>query len=141
MRSSMTNGRKHNAMSNNGRPRGAPRVRGQFAYALIYVYIYIYAYIHIHIYMYMYIYIYIHTHTYIYIYEYLSIYLYMYIYIYIHMYTHTYMHRVYVFVFSPGAGLLQGLVHTINAKTFQGLGPKRRESSNGDRVYISKGIK
>ena len=27
-------------------------------------------------------------------------------------------------------------VYTINAKMFQGLGPKRRESSNGDRVYV-----
>ena len=26
------------------------------------------------------------------------------------------------------------IVYTINAKTFQGLGPKRRESSKGDRV-------
>ena len=38
--------------------------------------------------------------------------------------------------FSPGAGLLRNpFVQTINAKTFPGLGPKRRESSNGDRVY------
>ena len=38
--------------------------------------------------------------------------------------------------FSPGAGLLRNpFVYTINAKIFQGLGPKRRESCNGDRVY------
>ena len=38
--------------------------------------------------------------------------------------------------FSPGAGLLRNLFcYTINAKTFQELGPKRRESCNGDRVY------
>ena len=37
--------------------------------------------------------------------------------------------------FSPGSGLLRNpFVYTINAKTFQGLGPKRRESCNGDRV-------
>ena len=37
--------------------------------------------------------------------------------------------------FSPRAGLLRNpFVCTINAKTFQGLGPKRRESCNGDRV-------
>ena len=37
--------------------------------------------------------------------------------------------------FSPGAGLLRHpFFYTINAKTFQGLGPKRRESCNGDRV-------
>ena len=39
--------------------------------------------------------------------------------------------------FSPGAGLLRSpFFYTINAKTFQGLGPKRRESCNGDRVYL-----
>ena len=38
--------------------------------------------------------------------------------------------------FSPGAGLLRNVfVHRVVAKIFQGLGPKRRESSNGDRVY------
>ena len=38
--------------------------------------------------------------------------------------------------FSPGAGLLRNpFVYTINAEIFQGLGPKRRESSNGDRAY------
>ena len=36
--------------------------------------------------------------------------------------------------FSPGAGLLRNLFYTINAKIFQGLGPKRRESCNGDPV-------
>ena len=29
------------------------------------------------------------------------------------------------------------IVYIINAKIFQGLGPKRRESCNGDRVYSS----
>ena len=38
--------------------------------------------------------------------------------------------------FSPGAGLLRNpFVCTISAKIFQGLGPKRRKSCNGDRVY------
>ena len=38
--------------------------------------------------------------------------------------------------FSPGAGLLRNpFVHSKWLKIFQGLGPKRRESSNGDRVY------
>ena len=38
---------------------------------------------------------------------------------------------------SPGAGLLRNIfVHRYWHKIFQGLGPKRRESSNGDRVYI-----
>ena len=37
--------------------------------------------------------------------------------------------------FSPGAGLLRNpFFYTINAKIFQGLGPKRRESCYGDRV-------
>ena len=41
--------------------------------------------------------------------------------------------------FSPGAGLLRSpFVYTINAKIFQGLGPKRRESCNGDRVYFHR---
>ena len=41
--------------------------------------------------------------------------------------------------FSPGAGLLRNpFFNTINAKTFQGLGPKRRESCNGDRVYRAR---
>ena len=36
--------------------------------------------------------------------------------------------------FSQGAGLHRNpFLYTINAKTFQGLGPKRRESCNGDR--------
>ena len=38
--------------------------------------------------------------------------------------------------FSPGAGLLRHpFVHRWWRNIFQGLGPKRRESSNGDRVY------
>ena len=37
---------------------------------------------------------------------------------------------------SPGAGLLRFvLVSLVVAKIFQGLGPKRRESSKGDRLY------
>ena len=31
------------------------------------------------------------------------------------------------------------IFYTINAKIFQGLGPKRRESCDGDWVYSSKG--
>ena len=39
--------------------------------------------------------------------------------------------------FSPGSGLLRNpFVYTINAKTFQGLGPKKRKSCKGDRVYM-----
>ena len=38
--------------------------------------------------------------------------------------------------FSPGAGLLRYVFSLVAAKIFQGLGPKRRESSNGDRVYF-----
>ena len=39
--------------------------------------------------------------------------------------------------FSPGAGLLRyAFCSLVAAKTFQGLGPKRRESSNGDWVYV-----
>ena len=38
--------------------------------------------------------------------------------------------------FSPGAGLLRNpFVHRPWRKIFQGLGPKRQEPSNGDRVY------
>ena len=38
--------------------------------------------------------------------------------------------------FSPGAGLLRNRFSSlVAAKIFQGLGPKRRESCNGDRVY------
>ena len=38
--------------------------------------------------------------------------------------------------FSPGAGLLRNpFVHRLWRNIFQRLGPKRRESSNGDRVY------
>ena len=37
--------------------------------------------------------------------------------------------------FSPGAGLLRNpFVHRYWLKIFQGLGPKRQESSNGDQV-------
>ena len=36
--------------------------------------------------------------------------------------------------FSPGAGLLRCLFSLVAAKIFQGLGPTRRESCNGDRV-------
>ena len=68
-----------------------------------------------------------------------ALYIYIYIYIYIYMYTYK-VHPVSItrFLlsrFSPGAGLLRNpFVYTINAKIFQGLGPKRRESCNGDRV-------
>ena len=37
---------------------------------------------------------------------------------------------------SPGAGLLRYVLSLAAAKIFQGLGPKRRESSNGDRAYV-----
>ena len=38
--------------------------------------------------------------------------------------------------FSPGSGLLRNrFCSLVAAKIFQGLGPKRRESCNGDRVY------
>ena len=36
--------------------------------------------------------------------------------------------------FSPGAGLLRYVCSLVAAKIFQGLGPKRREYYNGDRV-------
>ena len=37
--------------------------------------------------------------------------------------------------FSQGAGLLTNpFFYTINAKIFQGLGPRRRQSCSGDRV-------
>ena len=79
--------------------------------------------------------------------------IYIYIYIYIHTHTHvctrsrthvTHVHPVSITRFplrrfSPGAGLLRNpFFYTINAKTFQGLGPKRRESCNGDRVYAGR---
>ena len=39
--------------------------------------------------------------------------------------------------FSPRAGLLRYVLFSlVAAKIFQGLGPKRRESSNGDPVYM-----
>ena len=50
-----------------------------------------------------------------------------------------------IFLGVPGAGkrailFLLGApmvsFYTINAKTFKGLCPKRRESSNGDQVYV-----
>ena len=43
--------------------------------------------------------------------------------------------RFPLIIFSPGAGLLRNLfVDRYWRNIFQGLGPKRRESSNGDRV-------
>ena len=40
---------------------------------------------------------------------------------------------------SPGAGLLRYVFSIGSTKICQGLGPKRRESSNGDRVYQTMG--
>ena len=105
----------------------------------------------IYIYIYIYIHTYIHTYTciYIYIYTHMSIVIYIYIYICIysfkgrspqHRQLPRKLHPVSITRFplsrfSPGAGLLRSpFLNTINAKIFQGLGPKRRESCNGDRV-------
>ena len=85
-------------------------------------------------YVYVYIYIYIYIHMFI-------VCVYIYIYIYLYMYMCICIHPVSITRFplsrlSPGARVLRNpFVYTINAKTFQGLGPKRRESCNGDRVY------
>ena len=38
-------------------------------------------------------------------------------------------------IFARGWVAQESIFYTINAKIFQGLGPKRRESCNGDRVY------
>ena len=38
-------------------------------------------------------------------------------------------------IFARGWVAQEPIFYTINAKMFQGLGPKRRESCNGDRVY------
>ena len=68
------------------------------------------------------------------------------------MYTHNHNHScAYIYIYnihpvsitrfplriiSPGAGLLRNpFCSWVVAKIFQGLGSKRRESSNGDRVY------
>ena len=101
--------------------------------------------------MHIYIYIYIHIYIYIYTYVYtsLSLSLYIYIYIYIHnqfpsgelpiggqISPHPVsITRFPLTRFSPGAGLLRYVFSLVAVKTFQGLGPKRRESCNGDRVY------
>ena len=37
-------------------------------------------------------------------------------------------------IFARGWVAQEPICYSINAKTFQGLGPKRRESCNGDRV-------
>ena len=37
-------------------------------------------------------------------------------------------------IFARGWAAQESIFYTINAKIFQGLGPKRRESCNGDRV-------
>ena len=43
---------------------------------------------------------------------------------------------VFLSLHPPGSGLLRNpFCYTINAKIFQALGPKKRESCNGDRVY------
>ena len=41
-------------------------------------------------------------------------------------------------IFARGWVAQEPICYTINAKIFQGLGPKRRESCNGDRVYIHR---
>ena len=38
-------------------------------------------------------------------------------------------------IFARGWVAQESIFYTINTKIFPGLGPKRRESSNGDRVY------
>ena len=40
-------------------------------------------------------------------------------------------------IFARGWVAQESICYTINAKIFQGLGPKRQESCNGDRVYAS----
>ena len=42
--------------------------------------------------------------------------------------------------FSPGLGCSDMSFSLVAAKIFQGLGPKRRESPNGDRVYGKLGV-
>ena len=126
---------------------------------MYYTYIYIYIHrerdVYIYIYMYTCIYTCMDTCVYIYIYIYICMYIYAHIYIYIYTQrererdTHIY---VYMYVFrcvhpvsitrfpltrlSPGSGLLRNPFLSQVAKIFQGLGPKRRKSCNGDRVYI-----
>ena len=39
-------------------------------------------------------------------------------------------------IFARGWVAQKSILYTINAKIFQGLDPKKRESSNGDRVYL-----
>ena len=58
----------------------------------------------------------------------------MYVYVYIYIYIYTHMH-IYLSLFRQGLGCSDMSLSLVAAKTFQGLGPKRRESSNGDRVY------
>ena len=40
-------------------------------------------------------------------------------------------------IFARGWIAQEPIFYTVNAKIFQGLGPKRRESCDGDRVYTS----
>ena len=91
-----------------------------------------------------------------------TIYIYIHIYIYIYTYIHTHTHLSYLPAQRPSRrpklqrldvtpGLhnkipahkifarvwvaQESIFYTINAKIFQGLGPKRQESCHGDRVY------
>ena len=55
----------------------------------------------------------------------------------LHQQTRYHIHLVSITRFPPGAGLLRNpFVHRQWRSIFQGLGPKRRESSKGDRVYV-----
>ena len=119
----------------------------------VYMYVCMYVCICIYIYIYMHTYIYytslyhamlwytwlssqgpgIHSSS-----RYVCMYVCICVYTYIYIYTHPVsITRFLLTRFSPGSGLLRNpLFYTIKAKIFQGLGPKRRESCNGDRVYI-----
>ena len=87
----------------------------------------------IYTYIYIYIYIYISSSSDYYSYYYYIIVLIFYIIVY---------YSIHPVSITRSQDFRQGLgcsgihfFYTINAKTFQGLGPKRRESCNGDRVY------
>ena len=64
--------------------------------------------------------------------------MYTYIYIYIYIIHPVSITRFPLRRFSPGAGLLRYVFSLVADKIFQGLGPKRRESSNRDRVYVNR---
>ena len=129
-------------------PEGAPTKTQQRIYICMYIYIYIERerYTHTHnISLSLYIYMYIHIYICIYVYVCVCIYIYIHIYIYIY----TCSARL-----DPRERRLNSTACKVDitrnmvaqksffsyvvAKTFQGLGPKRLESSNGDRVYTIK---